>query len=155
MCVCRATGMNAQCPLKPFVLQIYTVLPLFPLPISPLLVRQRMQFRAYNSRARLGSFPCSLCHQNSQRYTSLAASLQPKAFFQKRERQLLSPWFLQILAETLRLDTFWVQRSLSWMMHDSVHWKSYKNRLLSPWQCSACYAASFCFLTEPSYHNTL
>lgn len=81
MCVCRATGMNAQCPLKPFVLQIYTVLPLFPLPISPLLVRQRMQFRAYNSRARLGSFPCSLCHQNSQRYTSLAASLQPKAFF--------------------------------------------------------------------------
>lgn len=77
-----ATGMHAQCPLKPFVLQIYTVLPLFPLPISPLLVRLCMQHGAYNGRTRLGSFSCSLCHQKSQRYTPLAASSQPKAFFQ-------------------------------------------------------------------------
>lgn len=35
VCVCGATGMHAQWPLKPFVLQIYTVLPLFPMPISP------------------------------------------------------------------------------------------------------------------------
>lgn len=90
VCVCRATGMNAQCPLKPFVLQIYTVLPLFPLPISPLLVRRCMQFRAYNGRVRLGSFPCSLCHQKSQRYTSLAASLQPKAFFKAWETVALA-----------------------------------------------------------------
>lgn len=77
----RATGMHAQCPLKPFVLQIYTVLPLFSLPISSLLHSQCRQCRAYSSRTRLGSFPFSLCHQNSQRYTSLAASLQPTAFF--------------------------------------------------------------------------
>ena len=82
VCVRGATGMHAQCPLKPFVLQIYTVLPLFPLPISPLLVRLCMQRRAYNGRTRLGSFSCSFCHQKSQRYTRLAASSQPKAFFQ-------------------------------------------------------------------------
>ncbi len=131
VCVCGATGMHAQCPLKPFVLQIYTILPLFPLPISPLLVRQCMQYGAYNGRTRLGSLPCSLCHQKSQRYTPLVASSQPKAF-SKRERQLLSPLFLWILAENLLLDSSRVLRSLSWMMHAVVRWKSYNNRLSSP-----------------------
>lgn len=68
-------------PFKPSVLHIYTVLPLFPMPISPLLIHQCMQCRAYSGRTRLGSFPCSLCHQKSQRYTPLAVSSQPKAFF--------------------------------------------------------------------------
>ena len=71
VCVTGATGMHAQCPLKPFVLQIYTVLPLFPMPISPLLVRQCMQCRAYNGRTRIGSFPLlTLPSEVSEVYSS-------------------------------------------------------------------------------------
>lgn len=81
---------DAQCPLKPFVLQIYTILPLFPLPISPLLIRQRVECWAYNGRTRLGCVPSSLCHHKSQRYTPLAASSQLKAFFKAGETVALT-----------------------------------------------------------------
>lgn len=153
ICVCGATGMHAQCPLKPFVLQIYTILPLFPMPISPLLVRQCMQCKAYNGRTSLGSFPCSLCHQKSQRYTPLAATSQPKAFFSKCERQLRSPSFLWILTENLLLDSWWIQRSLSWMMYALLCWKSYKNMLLSPQQCLVCHPSFQCILLCNPYHK--
>lgn len=86
----RATAMNAQCTLKPSVIQIYTALPLFPLPISPLHACQRVQCKAYEGRTRLGCFPCSLCHQKSLRYTPLTASLQPQAFFKERETVALA-----------------------------------------------------------------
>ncbi len=58
--------------------------------------------------------------------------LHSPRLFSKRERQLLSPLFLWILAENLLLDSSRVLRSLSWMMHAVVRWKSYNNRLSSP-----------------------
>lgn len=71
--------------------------------------------------------------------------------FSERERQLLSHLFLWILAENLLLDSSCVLRSLSWMMHALVCWKSCKNRLLLPQQCSVCYP-SVCFAFSVSHH---
>lgn len=51
---------------------------------------------------------------------------------------------------------FLSSQSLSWMMHAFVRWKSYKNRLLAPRQRLTCYQSlAHCFLSEPSYHETL
>lgn len=61
----------------------------------------------------------------------LSCFFTAQGFFSKRERQLLSPSLLWILAEILLLASSWVQRSLRWMVHALVCWKWYKNRLLS------------------------
>ena len=124
VCVTGATGMHAQCPLKPFVLQIYTVLPLFPMPISPLLVRQCMQCRAYNGRTRIGSFPLlTLPSEVSEVYSSRCFFTAQGFFFSQSVRDSCSR--PRSCESSLRI-SFWILlgflRSLSWLMHALVRW---------------------------------
>lgn len=106
MCMCEATGLSAQSKRpEDFCASNLHRLALIPTANFSPACLSVCAAQAYNGRTRLGAFSCSLCHQKSQRYPPLTASLLPKAFFfSKCKRLLLSPSFLWMHTENLLPD---------------------------------------------------
>lgn len=136
MCVCRAAGMHAHSvPLSLLCSKCTPSCPYSHCQFRPCSLVNVCSAGLITPAQGLALFPAHSAIRRLRGILLLLLLYTPR-LFSKRERQLLSPSFLWILAENLLLDSSRVLRSLRRLMHALIRCKSYKNRLLSPRQCS-------------------